>query len=133
MQQFDTKQCFLWYRRFRFSRCILSTNIFPNAYKYILFLYRNGSEETNEDDIQTTSNEAYEEMKHGMESGEAYEMTYVTATAGSPTKSDPTYNADLEGLYDAPSAINEPLSDVPASPETQEQDTGVYEAIPGDS
>ena len=117
----------------RFSRCILSTNIIPNAYKYMLFLYRNGSGETNEDDIQTTSNEAYEEMKHRMESGEAYEMAYVTAIASSPTKSDPTYTADLEGLYDAPSATSEPLPDVPASSETQEQDTGVYEAIPGDS
>ena len=106
--------------------------VFAN-HKYILFLYRNGSEETNEDGMKTTSNEAYKETKHRVESGEAYEMTYVTATAGSLTKSDPTYTADLEVIYDAPSAINEPLPYVPASPETQEQDTGVYEAIPGDS
>ena len=31
---------------------------------YILFLYRNGSEETNEDGMMTTRNEAYKEMKH---------------------------------------------------------------------
>ena len=60
-------------------------------------------------------------------------MTYVAATASSPAKCDPTYTADLEVIYDAPSATSQPLPDVPPSPDTQEQDTGVYEAIPGDS
>ena len=58
--------------------------VFANQ-KYILFLYRNGAEETNEDDMKTSSNEAYKETKHRVESGEAYEMTYVTAIACSPT------------------------------------------------
>ena len=60
-------------------------------------------------------------------------MTYVAAIASSPTKCDATYTADLEGPYNSPSATSEPLPDVPASPETQEQDIGVYETIPGDS
>ena len=90
------------------------------------------------DVIQTTSNEAYEEMKQGGgggggESGEAYEMMDITPTVTIPTKVGPTSAADLEGMYETPSASSQPLPAVPPPPETNEkEEDGVYEVIPGD-
>ena len=92
--------------------------------------------------IQTTSNEAYEEMKQGGggggggegESREAYEMMDVTSTVTTPTTIVPTSAADLEQMYETPSASSQPLPAVPPPPETNEKDEeeGVYEVIPGD-
>ena len=88
--------------------------------------------------IQTTSNEAYEEMKQGGGGrrgggGEAYEMMDVTPTVTKPTKTGLT-SADLEGMYETPSASSQPLPAMPPPPESneKEEEDGVYEVIPGD-
>ena len=86
--------------------------------------------------IQTTSNEAYEEMKQGGGGGggEAYEMMDITATVTTTTKIGPTSAADLKGMYETPSASSQPLPAVPPLPETneKEEEDSVYEVIPGD-
>ena len=85
------------------------------------------------DAIQTTSNEAYEDTKQGRggETREAYEMMDITPTVTTPTKSGPTSAADLEGMYEAPSASSQPLPAVPSSETKEEEKDGVYEVMPG--
>ena len=110
----------------------------PANINFISFAHRSGSTEVKGGAIQTTSNEAYEEMKQGGrgggESGEAYEMMDVTPTVTTPTKTGPTSAVDLEGMYETPSASSQPLPAVPPPPETneKEEEDGAYEVIPGD-
>ena len=61
-------------------------------------------------------------------------MMDVTPTVTTPSKSSPTSAADLEGMYETPSASSQPLPAVPPLPETneKEEEDGVYEVIPGD-
>ena len=103
------------------------------------FAHRSASMEAKIGAIQTTSNEAYEEMKQGGgggggESGEAYEMMDITPNVTTPTKIGPTSGADLEGMYETPSASSQPLPVMLPPPETneKEEEDGVYEVIPGD-
>ena len=110
----------------------------PANINFISFAHRSGSMEAKGGAIQTTSNEAYEKMKQGRggegESGAAYEMMDITPTVTTPTKTGPTSGADLEGMYETPSASSQPLPAVPPPPETneKEEEDGVYEIIPGD-
>ena len=85
------------------------------------------------DAIQTTNNEAYEVMKQGGggggggRGGEAYEMVDITPTVTAPTKTGPTSAADLDGMYETPFAPSQPLPAVPPPPETnEEEEDGVY-------
>ena len=93
--------------------------------------HRNGSKEKGGDAINTSSNEAYEEMKQGGgEQGEAYEMMDITPTVTTPT---PTAPADQEGMYEIPSASSQPLPAIPPEEaKEKEEEDGVYETIPGD-
>ena len=76
------------------------------------FAHRSGSTGAKGGMIQTSSNEAYDEMKQGGggrgggggESGEAYEMMDVTPTVTTPTKINLTSAADPEWMYETPSA-----------------------------
>ena len=100
------------------------------------FVHRSGSVEAEGSAIQTTSNEAYEKMKQGGGGGrgEAYEMMDVTPIVTTPNKIGSTSAADMEGMYETPSASSQPLPAVPPPPETneKEEEDGVYEVIPGD-
>ena len=87
--------------------------------------------------IKTTSNDAYEEIKQGGGGGggrgaEAYEMVDITPTVTTPTKISLTSAADLEGMYETPSASSQPLPAMPPLPETNDEEDGIYEVIPGD-
>ena len=93
--------------------------------------------------IKTTSNDAYEEIKQGggggggavrggRRGGEAYEMVDITPTVTTPTKISLTSAADLEGMYETPFASSEALPAMPPLPETNEEEDGIYEVIPGD-
>ena len=95
--------------------------------------------------IKTTSNDAYEEIKHGggggggggggrggRRGGEAYEMVDITPTVTTPTKISLTSAADLEGMYETPFAPSQPLPAMPPLPETNEEEDGIYEVIPWD-
>ena len=101
----------------------------PANNNFASFVHRSGSMEAKGGAIQTTNNEAYEEMKQGGgggggggESGEAYEMMDITPNVTTPTKIGPTSVANLEGMYETPSASSQPLPAVPPPPETNEKE-----------
>ena len=45
--------------------------------------------------------------------------------------SGPTAPTDQEGIYDSPSVSTQPLPAIPPTGDKEEEEDGVYEAIPG--
>ena len=90
----------------------------PANNNFASFVHRSGSMEAKGGAIQTTNNEAYEEMKQGGggggggggESGEAYEMMDIISNVTTPTKIGPTSAADLERMYETHSVSLQPAS-----------------------
>ena len=82
--------------------------------------------------IQTTINEAYEELKlrEGGESGEVYEVLDTTPTVTTLTRAGPTSAADLQEIYDTTlSASSEALPGVDTIPpeiNEEEKDDDLY-------
>ena len=74
--------------------------------------------------ITTSTNAAYEVMKQGPGEPVGYETVDVPQRG--PTQ------AYVEGEYEVPSAPQPPLPDLPPSKTAEEEEEGVYEAIPGD-
>ena len=67
-------------------------------------------------------------MKPGGGQGEAYELIDIPSSGTTPA-------ADPEGTYETPSAPSQPLPSTPLPSEAkdeEEEEEGVYEAIPGD-